>query len=85
MNNVFIWADQDEFKEKRYLGKLAFIYKSLTHFIFLKSNQMMVTSNNETIDANWVLSTNAKYYGGKYSITSKTGLFEKGLINQKEI
>ena len=41
---------------------------------------MMVSSNNETIDANWVLSTNAKYYGGKYSITSKTGLFEKGLI-----
>ena len=65
---------------KRYFGKLAFIYKSLTHFIFFKPNQMMVTSNNETIDANWVLSTNAKYYGGKYSITSKTGLFEKGLI-----
>jgi diacylglycerol kinase (ATP) len=65
---------------KKYLGKVIFILKGIQHFLFLKNEKKEVLFNNEKIEADWVLSTNSKYYGGPHKITKITDIFQNGLV-----
>ncbi len=67
-------------KIKKYLGKLIFLVKGLQYFIVFKNEKIKVELNNQTIEANWVLITNSKYYAGPYSITNQTDIFDKKVI-----
>ena len=65
---------------KKYLGKIIFILKGFQHFLFLNNKKMEVLFDNKKIEADWVLSTNSKYYAGHYKITKITDIFQNGLV-----
>ena len=41
---------------------------------------MEVLFDNKKIEADWVLSTNSKYYAGPHKITKITDIFQNGLV-----
>ena len=65
---------------KKYLGKVIFVLKGFQHFFFLDNDKMEVLFENEKIEADWVLSTNSKYYAGPYKITKITDIFQNDLV-----
>jgi len=65
---------------KKYLGKVIFALKGFQQFLFLNNEKMEVLINDERIEADWVLSTNSKYYAGHYKITKETNIFQSGLV-----
>ena len=65
---------------KKYFGKIIFILKSFQHFLFLKNEKMEVLFNDKKIQADWILSTNSKYYAGPYKISKITNIFQNGLV-----
>ena len=65
---------------KKYLGKVIFTLKSFHQFLFLNNEKMEVLIDDERIEADWVLSTNSKYYAGPYKITKETNIFQSGLV-----
>ena len=65
---------------KKYLGKVIFVLKGFQHFLFLNNKKMEVLIDDERIEADWILTTNSKYYAGPYKITKTTDIFQKGLI-----
>jgi len=65
---------------KKYLGKVIFVLKGFQHFFFLNNDKMEVLYDNKKIEADWVLSTNSKYYAGPHKITKITDIFQNGLV-----
>ena len=65
---------------KKYLGKIIFALKGFQHFLFLNSKKIEVLFDNEKIEADWILSTNSKYYAGPYKITKITNIFQNDLV-----
>jgi len=65
---------------KKYLGKVIFVLKGFQHLLFLNSEKIEVLFDNEKIEADWVLSTNSKYYAGSNRITKITNIFQNGLV-----
>ena len=65
---------------KKYLGKIIFALKSFQYFLFLKNKKMEVLFDDTKIQADWILSTNSKYYAGPYKITKMTNIFQNGLV-----
>jgi len=65
---------------KKYLGKIIFALKSFQYFLFLKNKKMEVLFDDTKIQADWILSTNSKYYAGPYKITKITNIFQNGLV-----
>ena len=65
---------------KRSLGKIIFVLKTLQHFLFLNNEKMEVLIDNIKIKADWVLSTNSKFYAGPYKITKTTDIFQNNLV-----
>ena len=65
---------------KKYLGKIIFALKGFQHFLFLNNEKIEVLFDNEKIEADWILSTNSKYYAGKFVITKMTDIFQNNLV-----
>jgi len=65
---------------KKYLGKIIFVIKGLQQFIFLNNNKMEVLFDGKKVDADWILSTNSKYYAGPHKIAKITNIFQNGLV-----
>ena len=65
---------------KKYLGKVIFALKGFQQFLFLNNEKMEVLIDDERIEADWILSTNSKYYAGPYKITKTTDIFQNGLV-----
>ena len=65
---------------KKLFGKIIFLLKGLQYFLFLKNEKMEVLFDNKKIKADWILSTNSKYYAGPYKITKMTNIFQNGLV-----
>jgi len=65
---------------KRFLGKITFVLKTLQHFLFLNNDKIEVLIDDIKIKADWVLSTNSKFYAGPYKITKTTDIFQYGLV-----
>jgi len=65
---------------KKYLGKIVFVLKGFQQFLFLNNEKMEVLIDDKKIEADWVLSTNSKYYAGPYKITKETNIFQSGLV-----
>jgi diacylglycerol kinase (ATP) len=65
---------------KKYLGKIIFVIKGLQQFIFLNNNKVEVLFDGKKVDADWILSTNSKYYAGPHKITKITNIFQNGLV-----
>ena len=65
---------------KKYLGKIIFALKGFQHFLFLNNKKIEVLFDNKKIEADWILSTNSKYYAGSYKITKITNIFQNGLV-----
>lgn len=69
-----------DLKLKKIFGKLVFVFEGLKQFFKLKEFNIVVTSNNQTYYANWVLITNAQHYAGPHSITKQTNIFKEDLV-----
>ena len=65
---------------KKYLGKVIFALKGFQQFLFLNTEKMEVLIDDERMEADWILSTNSKYYAGPYKITKTTDIFQNGLV-----
>jgi len=65
---------------KKYLGKVIFALKGFQQFLFLNNEKMEVLIDDERMEADWILSTNSKYYAGPYKITKTTDIFQNGLV-----
>ena len=64
---------------KKILGKIIFGLKGFQHFLFMNNNKINVSFDGQNHQADWVLSSNTKYYAGHYKI-NETNIFEKKLI-----
>jgi len=65
---------------KKILGKLLFFIISIAKLIYFKKYELKILANNKVYLANWVITTNAKHYGGSFQLTKDTDIFEKKLI-----
>ncbi len=65
---------------KKYLGKIIFAIKGFQHFLFLRNEKMSIEIDGETINADWILCSNSKYYAGPHSITKETNIFDDKVI-----
>ena len=65
---------------KKYLGKVIFALKGFQQFLFLNNEKMEVLIDGKRMEADWILSTNSKYYAGPYKITKTTDIFQNGLV-----
>ena len=65
---------------KKYLGKIIFVLQALKHFLFLNNDKMEVLIDDTRIKADWILSSNSKFYAGSHKITKKTNIFQNGLV-----
>jgi diacylglycerol kinase (ATP) len=65
---------------KKYLGKGAFVLKGFWHFLFLNNKKIEVLFDNKKIQADWVLSTNSRYYAGRFVVTKTTNIFQNDLV-----
>ncbi|WP_428080155.1 diacylglycerol/lipid kinase family protein [Candidatus Pelagibacter sp.] len=64
---------------KKILGKIIFGLKGFQHFLFMNNNKINVSFDGQNHQADWILSSNTKYYAGHYKI-NETNIFEKKLI-----
>ncbi len=66
-------------KIKKLLGKIIFVIKGFQYFLFMNNKKLNVTFDGQFYKADWILSSNTKYYAGHYKI-NKTNIFEDKLV-----
>ncbi len=66
-------------KIKKILGKIIFGIKGFQYFLFLNNKKLNVTFDGQFYQADWILSSNTKYYAGHHKI-NKTNIFEEKLV-----
>ena len=66
-------------KIKKILGKIIFGIKGFQYFIFMNNKKLNVTFDGQFYQADWILSSNTKYYAGHHMI-NKTNIFEDKLV-----
>ena len=66
-------------KIKKILGKIIFGIKGFQYFIFMNNKKLNVTFDGQFYQADWILSSNTKYYAGHHMI-NKTNIFENELV-----
>ena len=66
-------------KIKKLLGKIIFVIKGFQYFLFMNNKKLSVTFDGQFYKADWILSSNTKYYAGHYKI-NKTNIFEDKLV-----
>ncbi len=64
---------------KKILGKIIFGLKGFQHFLFMKNNKLDVFFDGQKHQADWILSSNTKYYAGHHKI-NKSNIFDDKLI-----
>ncbi len=66
-------------KIKKILGKIIFGIKGFQYFLFMNNKKLNVTFEGQFYQADWILSSNTKYYAGHHKI-NKTNIFEEKLV-----
>jgi len=66
-------------KIKKILGKIIFGIKGFQYFLFMNNKKLNVTFDGQFYQADWILSSNTKYYAGHHKI-NKTNIFENKLV-----
>ena len=66
-------------KIKKILGKIIFGIKGFQHFLFMDNKKLNVNFDGQFYQADWILSSNTKYYAGHHKI-NKTNIFEDKLV-----
>ena len=66
-------------KIKKILGKIIFGIKGFQYFLFMNNKKLKVTFDGQFYQADWILSSNTKYYAGHHKI-NKTNIFEEKLV-----
>ena len=66
-------------KIKKILGKIIFGIKGFQYFLFMNNKKLNVTFDGQFYQADWILSSNTKYYAGHHKI-NKTNIFEEKLV-----
>ena len=66
-------------KIKKILGKIIFGIKGFQYFLFMNNKKLKVTFDGQFYQADWILSSNTKYYAGHHKI-NKTNIFEDKLV-----
>ena len=66
-------------KIKKILGKVIFGIKGFQYFLFMNNKKLNVTFDGQFYQADWILSSNTKYYAGHHKI-NKTNIFEEKLV-----
>ncbi len=66
-------------KIKKILGKIIFGIKGFKYFLFMNNKKLNVTFDGQFYQADWILSSNTKYYAGHHKI-NKTNIFEEKLV-----
>jgi len=66
-------------KIKKILGKVIFGIKGFQYFLFMNNKKLNVAFDGEFYQADWILSSNTKYYAGHHKI-NKTNIFEDKLV-----
>ncbi len=66
-------------KIKKFLGKIIFGIKGFQYFFFMNNKKLNVTFDDQFYQADWILSSNTKYYAGHHKI-NKTNIFEDKLV-----
>jgi diacylglycerol kinase (ATP) len=66
-------------KVKKILGKIIFGIKGFQYFLFMNNKKLNVTFDGQFYQADWILSSNTKYYAGHHEI-NKTNIFEDKLV-----
>jgi len=66
-------------KIKKILGKIIFSIKGFQYFLFMNNKKLNVTFDGQFYQADWILSSNTKYYAGHHKI-NKTNIFEDKLV-----
>ena len=66
-------------KIKKILGKVIFGIKGFQYFLFMNNKKLNVTFDDQFYQADWILSSNTKYYAGHHKI-NKTNIFEEKLV-----
>ena len=66
-------------KIKKILGKVIFGIKGFQYFLFMNNKKLNVTFDGQFYQADWILSSNTKYYAGHHKI-NKTNIFEDKLV-----
>jgi len=66
-------------KIKKILGKIIFGIKGFQYFLFMNNKKLNVSFDGQFYQADWILSSNTKYYAGHHKI-NKTNIFEDKLV-----
>ena len=66
-------------KIKKILGKIIFGIKGFQHFLFMDNKKLNVNFDGQFYQADWILSSNTKYYAGHHKI-NKTNIFENKIV-----
>ena len=66
-------------KIKKILGKIIFGIKGFQYFLFMNNKKLNVNFDGQFYQADWILSSNTKYYAGHHKI-NKTNIFEDKLV-----
>ncbi len=66
-------------KIKKILGKVIFGIKGFQYFLFMNNKKLNVTFDGQFYQADWILSSNTKYYAGHHKI-NKTNIFENKIV-----
>ena len=66
-------------KIKKFLGKIIFGIKGFQYFLFMNNKKLNVTFDDQFYQADWILSSNTKYYAGHHKI-NKTNIFENKIV-----
>jgi len=66
-------------KIKKFLGKIIFGIKGFQYFLFMNNKKLNVSFDDQFYQADWILSSNTKYYAGHHKI-NKTNIFEDKLV-----
>ncbi len=66
-------------KIKKILGKIIFGIKGFQYFLFMNNKKLNITFDGQFYQADWILSSNTKYYAGHHKI-NKTNIFEDKLV-----
>ena len=64
---------------KKILGKVIFGLKGFQHFLFMDNNKLNVSFDGQKHQADWILSSNTKYYAGHHKI-NKSDIFDGKLV-----
>tara|TARA_B110000037_G_C16702236_1_gene335364 strand:- start:58 stop:534 length:477 start_codon:yes stop_codon:yes gene_type:complete len=64
---------------KKILGKIIFGLKGFQHFLFMNNNKLNVSFDGQKHKADWILSSNTKYYAGHHKI-NQSNIFDGKLV-----